>query len=90
MEPSHPGMLANVNALVYHESDMVMQKVENENVAETENVVVTGYPHDRANETLLRGAREDGQANVSTPYTEHPTEIGSVVESYDAIAVHHA
>ena len=46
--------------------------------------------HDRAIETLLKGARLDGQANVSPPYTEHPTETSSVVESYDASAVRHA
>ena len=67
-----------------------MQDVENENNAETRNVVVTGYHHDRANKILLRAAREDGQSNVSPPYTEHPTETSSVVESYDASAVFHA
>ena len=87
MESSHPDMLANVNALVHHESDMVMHDVENENDAETKNVGMAGCHHDRANETLLRGARRDGQANVLPPYTEHPTENDSVVESYDASAV---
>ena len=67
-----------------------MQDFENENDAESENVVVTSYHHDRANETLLRSAREDGQANVSPPNTEHPTETISVIESDDAIEVPHA
>ena len=65
-------MLANVNALVHHERNMVMHDVKNESDAETEYVVVTDYHHDRANETLLRGARRDGQANLSPPYTELP------------------
>ena len=64
----------------------MVHDVENENDAETKNVVVAGYYHDRANETLLRGARQDGQANLSPPYTEHPMGIGSIVESYDASA----
>ena len=89
MDTSHPDIIANVNALVHHESDVVMQDVENENDAETGNVVVTGYHHDRANETLLLDAREDGQANVPPPYTKHLTEIDTVVESYDDSAVHH-
>ena len=41
-----------------------MQDVENENDAETGSVVVSIYHPNRANETVLRGAREDGQANV--------------------------
>ena len=90
MESSHTDMLANVNALVHRESDMVMHDVENENDAETKNVGIAGCHHDRANETLLRGARPDGQTNVLPPYTEHPTETDSVVESYDASAVRHA
>ena len=64
MDPSHPDIIANVNALVHHESDVVMQDVENENDAETGSVVVSIYHPNRANETVLRGAREDGQANV--------------------------
>ena len=59
---------------------MVMQDVEYDNDAETgKNVVLTGYHYDRANETLLGGAREDGQANVLPPYTEQSTETDSVV-----------
>ena len=49
-------MPANVSAFVCHESDMVMHDVENKNDAETQDVVVTGFYHDRANETLLRDA----------------------------------
>ena len=79
-----------MNALVVSENDEATQDVEKGNDIEVENVVVTGYRHDRANETLLRGARRDGQANVSPPCTECSTESGSVVESYDASAVHHA
>ena len=65
-QSSHLAFSANKNALVHHESDMVMQdvEIENKNDAETGNVVVTGYHHDRVNETLLRGARESGQASV--------------------------
>ena len=71
IEYSYPVLSANVKALIHHESDMVMHDVENEKYAETGNVTVTGYHHDRANETLLRGAREDGQTNVLPPYTEY-------------------
>ena len=66
-------MSSDVNALLHHKSDMVMQDVENENDAETGNVFVIGYHYDRANETLLRGAHPDRQAKVSPPCTEHPT-----------------
>ena len=87
MDSAHPDIPANVNAFVHHESDMVMHDVKDKNNVETDNVIVTCYHHDRANETLLRGARRDGQANVLPPYTEHPTETDSVVESYDDSAV---
>ena len=48
MESSHPDILANVNALVRHESDVVMQDVEKENDADTDNGVMASYHHDRA------------------------------------------
>ena len=90
LESSYPGMSANVIALVHYKSDEVMHYVGNGNEIEVENVVATEYHHDCENETLLRGARRDGQANVSLPCTECPTETVSVVESYDASAVRHA
>ena len=83
-------MSANVIALVHYKSDEMMHNVGNGNEIEVENVVATEYHHDCENETLLRGARRDGQANVSLPCTECPTETVSVVESYDASAVRHA
>ena len=43
MESYHPDMLANVNALVHHERNIVMHDVDNENDAETINVVVTRF-----------------------------------------------
>ena len=85
----HPDMLAKFDALIHHESKMVMQDVENENNAETENVVMTSFHHDRANENFLRGARRGKQANVSPLYTEHPTETGYFVGSHDASVVPH-
>ena len=87
---SHPVLYANVNALVVNESDETTHDVEDENNVEVENVVVTGFHHDQENETLLRGARQDREANVSPPYTGHSAETGSVFESYDASAVRHA
>ena len=78
MESFLPDIFANMNAIVYHEGDLVMQDVENENDAKSENVVVTGYHHDRANATLLRGARRDGLANVSPPYTEIQRKLSSL------------
>ena len=83
-------MLAIVNALEMNGSDMELHDVENESDPETENFVVTGYHHDCLNETLLIGARRDGQANVSPPYIERPAKTGSVIESNDVNAVRHA
>ena len=49
--------------------------------------MAAGYRHDHENEISLKVAQQNGQANVLPPYTEHPTENDSVVESYDASAV---
>ena len=60
MESSYPDTPANDNALVVNESDKAIHDVAKGNDVEVKNVVVTGYHHDRENETLLRGARRVG------------------------------
>ena len=86
MESSYPDAPANVNVLVVNENDKMMHDVENSNDVEIENVVVTRYHHDRENDNSLRSVRRHGQANESPPYTEQPTETGSVAERYDVYA----
>ena len=81
-------MLENVNVLVVNESDNVFHDVKNENDGEMENVAVNGYHHDHGNETSTRGARQDGQANVSLLCAEYQEETGSAAESDDARETH--
>ena len=64
MESSYTDMPLNVNPLVVNESDEMTHDVGNENDVEVEDVLVTGYQHERGNETLLRGVRQDRQSNV--------------------------
>ena len=76
IESSHPDMLANVNALFHHESDMVMHNVENEIEFEIDNVVVTRYHHDPESEIVMIGARRDGQSNVLPLCAKCPAKTG--------------
>ena len=54
-----------MKVILVNKNDKVMHDVINESDVEVDNVVVTGYYHDRENESLMRGARRDEQANVS-------------------------
>ena len=88
MESSYPDTPANVNVLAVNENDKMRHDVENSNDVKIENIVVTRYDHDRENEALMRGARRDGQANVSPLCAECPTETGFAIESDNASEVH--
>ena len=88
MENSHPDMPTNVNVLVVIETDKVVHDVENGFDVDIESVVVTGYHHDHESETVMKGVRQDGQANVSPLCAECPAETGSDEESDDAGKVH--
>ena len=90
MESSHPVLSANVDVLVVNDSNEATHDAGNEKDVKSEKVVMTGRHHDHENETLLRIARQGGQANVLSPGTERPMETGSVVKKYDASAVSHA
>ena len=62
VESVYSDVLANVSVLVVNESDKVVHDVKNENDVEIENVVVKIITTTMGS---TRGARRDGQANVS-------------------------
>lgn len=74
MESSYPDVYAKVNVLMMNEIGKVMHGVGTKNDDDNENVLVNGYHHDCESETVMIGARQDGQANVSSLCAESPVK----------------
>ena len=89
MASVHPDASVAVNALVVHENDEVIHKVEGDHDHENESVVMDMDYHDYENGNAIRTAQHDDQADVSPTCAEYSAEIDSAVENGDASGVHH-